>query len=81
MGRLRPVFNSAILVGAAAGTLWNLLLDDRAKAKVNEAAKNVVVLTNFVVNSYMDPNGQATDEFAAEHNRSWVEQQWKEAGY
>lgn len=81
MGRLRPVFNSVILVGATAGTLWNLLLDDRAKAKVNEAAKNVIVLTNFVVNSYMDPNGLATDEFAAEHNRSWVEQQWKEAGY
>ena len=81
MGRLRPVFNSVILVGAAASTLWNLLLDDRAKAKVNEAVKNVVVLTNYVVYSYMDPNGQATDEFAAEHNRSWVEQQWKEAGY
>ncbi len=81
MGRLKPVLNSVILVGAAAGTVWNLLLDERAKTKLAEAAKNVVVLTNFMVNSYMDPNGQASDEFAAEHNRSWVEQQWKEAGY
>lgn len=81
MGGLKPFLNSAILVGAVTATVWNLLLDERAKAKVVKAAGDVSVLANYMVNSYMDPNGQATDEFAAEHNRSWVEQQWKEAGY
>ncbi len=81
MGGLKPFLNSAILVGVVTATVWNLLLDERAKAKVVKAAGDVSVLANYMVNSYMDPNGQATDEFAAEHNRSWVELQWKEAGY
>lgn len=81
MGRLKPVLNSIVLVCAVTGTVWNLLLDDQAKTKLVQAGEQVKVLANFMVNSYMDPNGQAQDDFATENNRSWVEQQWKEAGY
>ncbi len=81
MGRLARVFNSVALVGTASAVTWNLLLDDRAKRKVKKAAGDVTNLTNFFLNSYMDPNGLSDDEFAAEHNRSWVEQEWREAGY
>lgn len=81
MGRLARVFNSVALVGTASAVTWNILLDDRAKRKVKKAASDVTNLTNFFLNSYMDPNGLSDDEFAAEHNRSWVEQQWREAGY
>jgi hypothetical protein len=81
VGRLRNVLNSVALVGGAAAVTWNVLLDERAKESVKVAATNVATLSNYFLNSYMEPNSQVSDEQAAAYNRAWVEEQWKQAGY
>ena len=81
MGRLRNLLNSVILVGGVAAVTWNVLLDERAKESLKVAAANVTNLSNYFLNSYMEPNSQVSDEQAAAYNRAWVEEQWKQAGY
>lgn len=81
MGRLAKSLNSVMLIGGVTAVVWNLLLTERAKKSVRDAADQVVSLGSHLLNTYMEPNQMANDEAAAAYNRAWVEQQWREAGY
>lgn len=81
MGRLAKSLNSMMLLGGASLVIWNLLLDERAKQSMRAAADQVVNLGSHLLNIYMETNQMANDEAAAAHNKAWVEQQWREAGY
>lgn len=81
MGRLAKSLNSVMLIGGVTAVAWNLLLDERAKQSVRDAADQVVSLGSHFLNTYMEPNQMANDGAAAAYNRAWVEQQWREAGY
>ena len=81
MGRLARSLNSVMLIGGVFAIAWNLLLDERAKQSIRDAADQVVNLGSHLLNTYMEPNQMANDEAAAAYNRAWVKQQWREAGY
>ena len=38
-------------------------------------------LASQALSTYMDPMAEFSSEEAAEFNRSWVEQQWRNIGY
>ena len=44
MGRLARSLNSVMLIGGVSAIAWNLLLDERAKQSVRDAADQVVNL-------------------------------------
>ena len=77
MGRLAKSLNSVMLIGGVTAVVWNLLLTERAKKSVRDAADQVVSLGSHLLNTYMEPNQMANDEAAAAYNRAWVEQQWR----
>ena len=80
MGRVRQATLSAALLAGAISITWRGLLNERARSSVKQAAGETGGLLNHFINLYMT-GGIEESEFDDEQNRTWVRQQWKDAGY
>ena len=83
MGAIRRnLVGLGVLAGGVA-VAWNVLRDARARNSVRSAASSVSQLANHFASLYVGaaPEDGVDDEFAAERNREWVKQQWRDAGY
>ncbi len=80
MGRVRQATLSAALLAGAISITWRGLLNERARSSVKQAAGETGGLLNHFINLYMT-GGIEESEIDDEQNRTWVRQQWKDAGY
>lgn len=80
MGRVRRATLSAAFLAGAISITWRGLLNERARTSVKQAARETGGLLNHFINLYMT-GGVEESEIDDEQNRTWVRQQWKDAGY
>lgn len=80
MGRVRGVALSAAVLAGTISLTWSGLLNERARTSVKQAARGTGGLLNHFINLYMT-GGVEESEIDDEQNRTWVRQQWKDAGY
>lgn len=81
MGLVSKSLRSAIIAAGGLAIVWNVFIDERAKHSVMRAVKVTGNLASQALSTYMDPMAEFSSEEAAEFNRSWVEQQWRNIGY
>ena len=81
MGLVSKSLRSAIIAAGGLAIVWNVFIDGRAKESVIKAVKVTGNLASQALSNYMDPMAEFSSEEAAEFNRSWVEQQWRNIGY
>lgn len=81
--RVPRMLISAGLVTSASLLIWNVFLDERARANVKTASTKIVGLIGTLAEKYMNPVGlnREEDSEASKRNRDWVAWQWKQAGF